>query len=72
MSIIRKQASLCCGVAASMVFGSVGCALSTSTDPTQAAGNASEEATALRRPPSRELDSNTRFYAPPPKSAAVE
>lgn len=71
MSILRKQASFCCGVTASLVFGSVGCALSTSTGPADTAV-ASEEATGLHEPPSRELDAKTRWYAPPPRSGAVE
>lgn len=72
MSIGRKQS--CCRVGSvilSLMGGATGCALDTSreADTPESAG---ERVAGLCAAPSRELAKNTRFYAPPPKPAAIE
>lgn len=72
MSIRREQFCWCAGAMLSLMVGATGCALETAPDATGTVESVGDEAATLRAVPSRDLDANTRFYAPPPQQGAVK
>jgi len=71
MPIRREQRCGYAGVALGLALGTTGCAVDTAS-ATDGVDSVGVESAALRLAPSRALDENTRFYAPPPKSGAIK
>src|SRR3954468_22683425 len=71
MPIRREQRRGYAGVALGLALGTTGCAVDTAS-ATDGVDSVGVESAALRLAPSRALDENTRFYAPPPKSGAIK
>lgn len=71
MSIGRERLCRFTGATVSLMLGATGCALDSSRAADTPESTAEELAT-LHVAPSRALAADTRFYAPPPKPAAVK